>query len=136
MQVQLHLNHEKAWQEKHVRLLPGLRFFAEGCSCCVQEGGIRQTLYPLNRSELNLVNGGDAYFAMCLAVKDQHEDIREWILYHNSIGAGRFYVFDNNSTIPMLPVIADMVRCTPAHRHAQGTTRMYLRAFCPCASCQ
>ncbi|KAK9814278.1 hypothetical protein WJX72_003319 [[Myrmecia] bisecta] len=50
------------------------------------------------------------YFAMCLVVKNQAEDVREWVDHHRSIGAGKFYVFDHNSTSPMLPVLADYVQ--------------------------
>lgn len=50
-----------------------------------------------------------AYFAMCLVVKDQGEDLREWVDYHRSIGAEKFYIFDDNSSIPALHVVEDLV---------------------------
>lgn len=80
-------------------------------------------LYPI--AELNTArfsedaSSDDAYFAMCIAVKDQHADIREWILHHARIGAGKFYIFDNNSTTPMLDVMKDLVRPT---LHAAAST--------------
>ena len=33
------------------------------------------------------------YVAMCLAIKDQHHDIREWLQHHHSLGVGRFYIY-------------------------------------------
>ena len=44
----------------------------------------------------------DQYFAVCTVVKDQNTDILEWALYHHMIGASKIYVFDNNSTMPMI----------------------------------
>ncbi|KAK9824237.1 hypothetical protein WJX72_008861 [[Myrmecia] bisecta] len=46
---------------------------------------------------------------MCLAVKDQHADIREWIEYHQRIGVSKFYIFDNNSSSPMISEFAELV---------------------------
>jgi hypothetical protein len=42
------------------------------------------------------------YLAMCLIVKDQPEDTVEWIEYHRRIGVTKFYVFDHNSTVPLI----------------------------------
>eukprot|EP00884_Botryococcus_braunii_P016179 jgi/Botrbrau1/3244/Bobra.174_1s0016.1 len=44
----------------------------------------------------------DGYFAICLIVKDQGPDILEWIEYHRFIGASKFYIFDHNSSVPMI----------------------------------
>lgn len=50
-----------------------------------------------------------AYLAMCLVVKNQGDDLREWVDYHRSIGVEKFYIFDDNSTIPSLVVVEDLV---------------------------
>ncbi len=42
------------------------------------------------------------YFAICVSAKDQHEDINEWIEYHEQLGAGKIYVYDDSSNPPML----------------------------------
>lgn len=42
------------------------------------------------------------YLAMCLIVKDQPLDVIEWIEYHRKMGASKFYVFDHNSTVPLI----------------------------------
>ena len=54
--------------------------------------------------------GIEHYFAMCLAVKDQHTDIREWLEHHRRLGASKVYIFDNNSTVPMLSEFLDLVK--------------------------
>lgn len=73
-------------------------------------GGRRQQQLNSHGQPLTVEGAGQgAYLSMCLAVKDQHADIREWIMHHERLGAGKFYIFDNNSTTPMLPVIADLV---------------------------
>ncbi len=48
--------------------------------------------------------------AVCLVVRNQHADIREWLEHHMALGVGRFYVFDNNSTRPMLDTVLDLVQ--------------------------
>ncbi len=60
--------------------------------------------------------------AVCLVVRNQHADIREWLEHHLALGAGRFYVFDNNSTAPMLDAVLDLVQAGVVEYH-------YLTAF-------
>ncbi|WIA32746.1 hypothetical protein OEZ86_005931 [Tetradesmus obliquus] len=52
----------------------------------------------------------EGYVAICAIVKNQHQDLREWLEYHKWIGVGKVYVYDNNSTVPLLPDIIDMVQ--------------------------
>ncbi|PSC70070.1 glycosyl transferase family 2 [Micractinium conductrix] len=39
--------------------------------------------------------------AVCLPVLGDHCDIREWVLYHATIGVGKIYMFDTGSVPPM-----------------------------------
>lgn len=41
----------------------------------------------------------DGYVAVCVIVKNQHRDIREWLEYHRWLGVSKVYVYDNNSTV-------------------------------------
>ncbi|GBG00587.1 hypothetical protein Rsub_13299 [Raphidocelis subcapitata] len=59
----------------------------------------RRTLKPDNSS----------YLALCLHVKDEHDSIREWVLYHHMIGVNKFYVFDDYSAPPMQGVLSDLI---------------------------
>ena len=52
----------------------------------------------------------EGYVALCVVVKDQARDLRYWVEYHRWLGVERFYVFDHNSTRPLLPVLADYAR--------------------------
>ncbi|KAL4428112.1 hypothetical protein ABPG75_002201 [Micractinium tetrahymenae] len=49
----------------------------------------------------------DSYVAVCVSVKDEHCDIREWILYHALLGMRKFYIFDTESPKPVLRVLDD-----------------------------
>lgn len=49
------------------------------------------------------------YVALCTSSKEDHEALREWILYHACIGVGKFYIYDDGSTEPMLEKIIDFV---------------------------
>ena len=51
----------------------------------------------------------DSYLAMCLIIKDEHENIVEWIEYHKRMGVTKIYMFDHNSTYPMLNYISNYV---------------------------
>jgi len=50
-----------------------------------------------------------SYVAICAIAKDQPEDIVEWALYHLMIGVERIYIFDHNSTVPLINVLYPMV---------------------------
>lgn len=41
------------------------------------------------------------YFTICAIVKDESNDIEEWIAYHRAIGVEHFYIYDNGSHIPL-----------------------------------
>ena len=43
-----------------------------------------------------------AYVAMCLVVKDQPRDVVEWVQHHQQLGVGKFYIFDHNSSVPLI----------------------------------
>ena len=68
-------------------------------------------------TERTVRDAEEAYLAVCLGVKDQNEDLREWIEYHRSIGVGKFYIFDDNSTVPAAPGLQDLMQegKGPAH---------------------
>lgn len=50
-----------------------------------------------------------AYLAVCLVVKDQSEDLREWLDYHRRLGVGKFYIFDDNSSVLAATVMEDLI---------------------------
>ncbi len=52
----------------------------------------------------------DGYVAICLIVKNQHKDIREWLQYHQWLGVGKVYMFDNNSSRPLASRIPDFLQ--------------------------
>lgn len=49
-----------------------------------------------------------SYLSLCCVAKDE-PDIREWVEYHHDMGVGKFYLFDNNSSIPLINYIQDYV---------------------------
>jgi len=52
---------------------------------------------------------GPQYFAMCLAIKNQHGDIREWVAHHKAVGAGTIYVYDMLSEPPLNETLQDHI---------------------------
>ncbi|KAK9828773.1 hypothetical protein WJX72_002009 [[Myrmecia] bisecta] len=42
-------------------------------------------------------------------LKNQQDDVREWIEHHHKLGASKFYVMDNNSTVPMVNQLYDFI---------------------------
>lgn len=58
--------------------------------------------HPSSEKEDAFIADQDSqYLAICVAAKDQHADIDEWVLHHEKQGAGRIYVYDDNSEPPM-----------------------------------
>ena len=53
----------------------------------------------------------EQYLALCLAAKDQHLDLREWLDHHLALGVSKIYLFDDHSDPPMLPAVT---RCAHA----------------------
>jgi hypothetical protein len=50
------------------------------------------------------------YVAVCAVVKDQPRELRYWIEYHRWLGIDKFYLFDNNSSRPLLLGLWDLVQ--------------------------
>jgi Glycosyltransferase family 92 len=52
-----------------------------------------------------------SYFAMCLVVGYQNDDLREWVDYHHLMGASKFYVYDDGaqSSTPASAVLQDLI---------------------------
>jgi len=48
-------------------------------------------------------------FAMCVTAKDEQR-IAEWVEYHKRKGCGKFYIYDNDSEIPMSTYISNYIR--------------------------
>ena len=46
---------------------------------------------------------------MCLVVKDEAQDVVEWIEHHQALGVGKFYIFDHGSTTPLLKQLYPLV---------------------------
>ena len=39
--------------------------------------------------------------AICLIIKDENEYLQEWMDYHRKVGVSHFYIYDNNSKVPV-----------------------------------
>lgn len=50
------------------------------------------------------------YLAICAVVKDQPKDVMEWALYHMMLGVDTIYIFDHNSTMPMVNTLLPLVK--------------------------
>jgi len=48
--------------------------------------------------------------AICAIFKDEARNLEEWIAFHQSVGVGHFYLYDNGSTDNFQEVLAEHVR--------------------------
>lgn len=48
------------------------------------------------------------YLALCCIVKDENTYLEEWIQYHQKIGVEHFYIYDNDSRIPVKETLAHL----------------------------
>ncbi|GLI63438.1 hypothetical protein VaNZ11_006329, partial [Volvox africanus] len=51
----------------------------------------------------------DGYSALCVVGRNENPYIKEWVEYHNCLGFSRIYLYDHNSTVPLLGEIKDLV---------------------------
>ena len=63
----------------------------------------------------------EAYFAICLSVKDQNEDLREWLTHHRKVGAGKFYIMDDNSIVPIAETLNDFIEDGAIHLYVMSS---------------
>jgi hypothetical protein len=47
----------------------------------------------------------DTYVAICVVVRDAHDDIAEWVHYHQKLSISKFYIYDHESTPPLSRVL-------------------------------
>ncbi|MEO8761221.1 MAG: glycosyltransferase family 2 protein [Bacteroidia bacterium] len=50
--------------------------------------------------------------AVCLICKDENHYLQEWLTYYRSIGINHFFIYDNNSKIPISETLANEKDCT------------------------
>ena len=68
--------------------------------------------------------------AICAVVRDQNDDLQEWVEHHRSIGVHKFYIYDNGSNPPASDVLlkhitAGVVTCTTIPDGANGTNAQF-----------
>ena len=51
----------------------------------------------------------ESYLAICSIIKDQHTDVREWLLHHLKLGVSKIYIFDDGSKPPLIREFDDLV---------------------------
>lgn len=49
------------------------------------------------------------YVSICLITKNSNEYIREWVDYHIKIGVEHFYIYDDQSNIPLKTILQDYI---------------------------
>ncbi|MHB8259108.1 MAG: glycosyltransferase family 2 protein [Bacteroidia bacterium] len=66
-----------------------------------------------HRLEVMFVKMGNPFLtdnskiAICLICKDENQYLQEWLDYHRSIGFKHFFIYDNNSKIPISQTLHD-----------------------------
>lgn len=50
------------------------------------------------------------YISLCCIVKDENDYLDEWINYHRRIGVEKFYIYDNESKIPVENILTDLIK--------------------------
>ena len=38
---------------------------------------------------------------ICLIIKNENDYLEEWLIHYRSLGVDKFFIYDNNSTIPI-----------------------------------
>ncbi|KAI3434496.1 hypothetical protein D9Q98_002571 [Chlorella vulgaris] len=61
--------------------------------------------------------------AICVCIKDQAVDVREWIVYHRALGVQKLYIWDTGSTPPLLDAVRDFVTAGVVHYEYDAEVR-------------
>ncbi len=48
-----------------------------------------------------MVNNKKMKIGICLIIKDENEYVDEWLSYYRKLGVDKFFIYDNNSSIPI-----------------------------------
>lgn len=51
------------------------------------------------------------------------QDLREWVAYHVELGVSRFYIYDNNSTMPLMNELTDFIKVHIAQSNMKSRTQ-------------
>ena len=71
-------------------------------------------------------NPPGGYLAICLAIRNQHADLPEWLDYHRRLGVSHVYAMDDGSTPPLDDVLTPYVEvrgiegCCSRHARRQA----------------
>eukprot|EP01025_Chloroclados_australasicus_P059532 TRINITY_DN752_c0_g2_i2.p1 TRINITY_DN752_c0_g2~~TRINITY_DN752_c0_g2_i2.p1 ORF type:complete len:330 (+),score=9.65 TRINITY_DN752_c0_g2_i2:73-1062(+) len=80
------------------------------CTLCIPAVAQQNISTEVTASEDYIDEHWNAYVAFCMIIKNApKDDIREWILYHQYIGVGKIYMFDDQSKPSMLPMVQDFL---------------------------
>jgi tetratricopeptide (TPR) repeat protein len=50
------------------------------------------------------------YLSLCLTCKDENDYLSEWLDYHILVGVERFYIYDNESLVPLRDTLKDYIK--------------------------
>lgn len=80
------------------------------------------------------------YSAISLIIRDENDYLEEWLSHHISIGFEHFYIYDNNSEIPIKDTISSLpleiktkvtvIDWCGAHKHAQHEQEQHAIKYC------
>jgi hypothetical protein len=61
------------------------------------------------------------YLSTCCMIKDENEYGEEWINYHRKIAVKHFYIYDNNSKVPIADTLKnlDLSDCSTVKSYAE-----------------
>lgn len=57
---------------------------------------------------LSFLNKPKYYLSLCCIVKDENRYLQEWISYHMKIGVEHFYIYDNESAVPVEDTLSEL----------------------------
>ena len=47
-------------------------------------------------------------YAICLLIKDENKYLHEWIDWYNALGIEHYYIYDNDSHIPVKDTLLEL----------------------------
>lgn len=66
-------------------------------------------------SQHELQDPAGSYLALCLIVKNQAQELQEWVQHHVALGFRTIYVWDHNSTVPLSGILTPWIDARIVH---------------------
>lgn len=94
-------NEIKTYKQQYKQLIEEIKNIQDNIQEIKYQDFLKRNEEYLKRNEFKY------YSSLCLLIKNENEYLKEWLDHHDKIGIEHFYIYDNDSEIPVEQIIKD-----------------------------